>query len=134
MTIHEDYKEALRAFIERSATPVVIDKHCTTEIWDSYSIYGWQNRDIESHAKECGGIVAPKGIQIREVMISQVEDYFADNSETVGINAWGGEKDSATAIHCVCGKYSGMMIRWTGSLYDAMQGVLGLDDQRSITI
>lgn len=134
MTIQEDYKEALRAFIERSATPVVMDKHYASSIWDSYSVYGWEDREIAKHAKECGGIVVPQGVTVREVMYSQFTDTFADNSEAVGINAWGGEKDEPATIHCVCGKYTGMMIRWTGSFYEAIQGVLGFDEQGSITI
>lgn len=131
MTVQDDYKEALRAFLAGSATPVMIDRGYSSSIWDSYSIYGWRDITVKDHTDECG-LVIPKGVEVREVFFSQFQDSFSDNAEAIGINAWGGDKDSDTTIRCNCGKYTGLMIRWEGSFYEAMQGVLAAGDGATV--
>lgn len=135
MTVQDDYKEALRYFVESAATPVMIEiGYKGQEIWDSYNSYGWRDSVVQKHAESCGGIVVPKGAVLREVAFSQFRSTFTGDSEVIGVCAWGGDRDSSTSIHCSCGQYRGMLLRWEGSFFEAMQGVLGLDKQDSITI
>lgn len=129
-------------------------------VWDDYSTYGWRDYDAADHIRgefrqvkvpgweelpsyrqttmehvEGTGcrLVIPEGVEVREVNYSQFQDTVADNLEVVGVNGWGGDKDSPTNIHCECGEHSGLMIRWEGTLMDAVKAILEIQE-RSLTL
>lgn len=123
MAFPDDYNDALRAFIAREATPVIPDTRFDFDVWESYDQYGWHNTEAKRHINECG-LVVPEGVETREVWFSEFRSTFEDNDDALGVNAYGGDKDSQTNIRCNCGKYTGLMMRWEGSLYDALQELL----------
>lgn len=134
MPTPEAYKEALRSFLEQVAIPVVIDSSYTPDcIWGSYSVYGWKNRTADAHVKECG-LIIPEGAAIKEVVYSQFTNTINDDKELVGMSAWGGDKHEPTTIHCACGQYTGLMVRWEGSFYAAVQGALGANSNDPIVL
>jgi len=124
-------------------------------VWEDYSTYGWQDYDINEHLRgqyvkvrnpewkkgdpsykkydhkldpsTACSLVIPEGVEVKEVSYSEFQDTFSSNKEKVGVNAYGGDKESPTTIHCACGKYSGIMVRWEGSLMEALQSILGLN-------
>jgi len=123
MAILDDYNSDLRAFIAREATPVKPDTQFDFDVWESYDQYGWHDMEAKRHIDECG-LVVPEGAETREIWFSEFRNTFEDNDDALGVNAYGGDKDSETNIRCNCGKYSGLMMRWEGSLHDALQELL----------
>lgn len=126
-------------------------------VWEDYSTYGWRDYYVSDHLRgetkrvKVPGwedlpsyrqyrtevvpgtgceLVIPEGVEVREVNFSEFQDTCSDNREVVGVNAWGGDAESPTTIHCACGKYTGLMIRWEGSLMDAVTALLKIKDKK----
>lgn len=75
-------------------------------------------------------IIIPEGVEIQEVSYSEFQDTYSGNLDTVGINAYGGIKGSESEVQCSCGKYRGLTIRFEGSLYSALESILGLNRKK----
>ena len=151
--LEEEYRAGLRRLLEENGVVVRIDEQERRRSPEdpSYwvSPYGWKDHDATQHVKsptardlatwgeeECNryfgrcGLIIPAGASVEEVTYSEFQGTFVDNDSTVGINAYGGGRTSETSIHCTCGKYRGLTVRWEGSLRDALMAVLGLDRLR----
>jgi hypothetical protein len=130
--IPAQHRQAVLGFLAAHAGPVNVTEQQYSwkeHPWESVSVYGWQDFDITRHirgrdSKPPCALIIPDGIELRDVNYSQFQDTFAPNSETIGLNAYGGAAGSDTAIRCTCGRFGGLMIRWEGSLSDILLDVL----------
>jgi hypothetical protein len=129
--VDEEIKAAMRQFIaERGQKVEFKDPWYEGDTKEHVGIYGWVDfkaeehihphacRQVDSLVRECGWVV-PEGTLVKETTYTQFEGTFADNSEEIGINAYG--------CHCKCGKYQDVVLRVTSSLGDAIQALLGYD-------
>ena len=134
--IPDKFKAAFRDFMAERAEPAIVEtprypwqeEHYP---WESYNHYGWRDYSILEHMRgyyddkiPCP-LVVPEGVVYRDLSYSQFEGTFTDDSHTLGLNAWGGGEESPTQIHCRCNRYSGLMIRYEGSLKDALLDIMG---------
>lgn len=139
--MRDEYKAALRDFMERKGRPVHF-----TEGYNGgkdVSPYGWPDDAAENHifsydrvddgskygkhvkVFHCGWIV-PEGAVLTEETYSQFLDTFSGNEEEVGINVEG--------CHCKCGKYQDVTLRFAGSLGDVLRGLFNTEDKPGITL
>lgn len=117
----EGYRKAVSRLLERHGTFVRLEGYedllpGTAEgDYDEYRLtYGWSDYDYE-HIGKCG-IKAWDYESLRERSLSQFQGTFTDNTEEVGMEM------RAT---CNCGKFTNKWVRYTGSLGEALQAVLG---------
>ena len=54
---------------------------------------------------------------LREVTYSMFTDTFSGNDDEVGVEC--------SPVHCACGKYTDVTLRWVGSLGDLMHAIFG---------
>lgn len=121
------YRDALRDLMERKGVPVEINPDAEYD-FDEVSTYGWVAYEARDHCQTvegndryggCRWVVEP-GAELRERTYSQFVDTDADNKNEVGINV--------SPVHCACGKYQDMTLRYTASLADTLRDLFGSDD------
>jgi hypothetical protein len=126
LTLPEDQAIRIREFLARSAKKVKVTGWVDGEPWRwaAVSVYGWQDWDASEHMRPydkdvepCRWIIAP-GAEVHEVTYSQFADTFTGNEDEVGLNVY--------PASCACGKYTDVMLRWTGSLTTLMSAVFGV--------
>lgn len=121
----EGYRKALRKLMERKGLPVKFEERERERFPDSphmwVCVYGWVDYDAREHGRNCGWEV-PAGVILAEVTYSEFTDTEAPNVDSIGINV---ESSGDSQIRCMCGRFSGMTLRWKGSLADALQELFG---------
>lgn len=121
-----EYRDAIRAFMAEHGRPMVLDPAAKDD-WDRVSTYGWTDFKADSHCSEysknkCSWVV-PEGSVLTEHTYSMFTDTFHDNEDEVGL-----EVDS---VHCACGKYTEVTLRWVGSLGELMRTLVSLPENGS---
>ena len=143
--LEAEYKAGLRRLLSSKGAAVEISNGerkqwpNSPEMW--VSTYGWKDQAATDHFLKVGAVarerygkrypecelIIPEGVELTEVSYSEFQDTFSDNAETVGVNAYGGEKGEETEIRCSCGKFRALTIRFEGTLREALEEILGLD-------
>jgi hypothetical protein len=116
----------MRHFMAANGTPVEINKEERAkrpdfpESWIGQ--FSWQDFNATRHieSSECRWEV-PKGAVLHEVTYTTFGDTYNDDI-TVGINA---NSTPEADIHCTCGQYTDMTLRWNGTMKDALWSLLG---------
>lgn len=122
----DEYKAAMRAFVEKHGKKVlVVDKDYDWQDDDETNVYGWQDFDSYEHVRPatekwrgdgCHWVV-PEGARLYERTYNQFAGTFVDNENEVGINVAG--------CRCACGKYTDVILRYTGTLAEVMREITG---------
>lgn len=113
----------MRVFMERYGEAVDINPDAEYE-WDEVSTYGWQhteaNRHIHPYKEQgCQWRLSHEATIVNRTY-SMFTDTFHDSADEVGINMG--------PASCVCGAYTGITLRYTGTLGDIMPRLLGIDE------
>jgi hypothetical protein len=123
----EEYKERLRELLRTKGHAVVFSERDFEEV----SPYGWTYFRADHHctpkisslglnrnAGDCQWVI-PEGAKVVERTYSMFAGTFTDNDSEVGINV--------SPVHCQCGKYKDMTLRYTASLGETIRA-LTMDD------
>lgn len=118
------FHAAMRQFMERYGTAVQINPDAEYE-WDEVSVYGWHHSDAQEHvhpykAEGCAWRMDPDAV-IQTRAYSQFTDTFHDNENEVGMNMG--------PASCACGAYTGITLRYVGTMGDIMPTLLGIDEK-----
>lgn len=138
MTWTDDYKVKVREFIEAKGQKVQVEeKRYSWQDDDDVSTYGWTDYEAQQHIignnphlppeqnDHCRWVV-PEGAVMYERTYSQFQDTDADNLNEHGVNVKG--------AHCACGKYTDVILRWTGSVTEMLHSILGLPTSTNIEV
>lgn len=114
---------AIRVFMERHGEAVDINPDAEYE-WDEVSTFGWQHYGAQQHAhpyraQGCRWTLA-EDATITTRTYSMFTDTYSDNQDEVGINMG--------PASCACGTYTGITLRYVGTLGDILPRLLGIDD------
>jgi hypothetical protein len=121
----EEYKAKLRDFMARKGTPAKINRDAESD-WNRVSVYGWISTDYRHiYDDQCSWVV-PEGARLEEHTYSQFTDTFHDNADEVGIEAY--------PVHCACGQKQDVTLRYTGSLGDVIQDIIGINYSNGIDL
>lgn len=113
----------MRVFMERYGEAVDINPHAEYE-WDEVSTYGWQLIEANNHIhpykqQGCQWRLDPEAV-ITSRTYSMFTDTFSEDQNEVGMNMG--------PASCVCGAYTGITLRYVGTLGDIMHRLLGIDE------
>lgn len=131
----EEYKAAMRAFMERKGEKIRVESlGYSWEEPDEVSVYGWSDWEARRHTYPAGDPwkgdgchwVVPEGARLYERTYNQFQDTFTDNKDEVGINVAG--------CRCACGKYQDVILRYTGTLAEVMQEITGVPNHAEVTL
>lgn len=113
----DDYREALRAFVESKGRPVKFTDPDNEHPMFRVSTYGWCDYEAFDHIlrDKCTWTV-DQGAAVEEQTYSEFQDTYSGNKDTVGTNV--------TPAHCACGKYKGMTLRVKCSFGEMLKEVL----------
>lgn len=119
----------LRKLVTEHGVPVEPDSNIPRfsldayDVWEDYSTYGWQYFAAISHLRECE-LIVPEEVEIRELSYREFAGTDCDFDHSVGVNMYGGDSEADSSIRCACGEFSGLMMRWRGSLSAALREIL----------
>ena len=126
----DEYRELVRDFMARKGTPMDVNRDAEWEC-DRVSVYGWGHQDWNIHyhfaeydakkqprGESCRWIV-PEGATLEEHTYSMFAGTFTENTDEHGCEVY--------PVHCVCGRYEDITLRWTGSLTEMLHDILGVD-------
>lgn len=133
MTWTDDYKALMRDFMARKGKAVDLSpKKYDWEEDDEADFYGWTDWNADQHIRPydkdtepCGWVV-PEGAVLYERTYAQFTDTFHSAEQEVGINVKG--------CHCRCGKYTDVILRYTGSLGEVMREITGTPTRAEVTL
>lgn len=125
MSWEDGYKDKLRDFMARKATPAEIDRETKYE-QERVSVYGWISMDYQHiYDAKCSWVV-PVGARLEEHTYSQFMDTFNGNEDEVGIEIY--------PVHCACGKLKDVTLRYKGSLGDVIRDIVGIEYTNGIDL
>lgn len=123
----DEYRELIRDFMARKGKPMHVDRD---NEYERVSVYSWQHRDwrINDHVREfnakrntgdgCRWVV-PEGATLEEHTYSMFAGTFTSNNEEHGCEVY--------PVHCACGKYTDITLRWTGTVAEMLHDILGIN-------
>lgn len=127
MNLTEDQKVKMRAFLQAEGRAVQFTGRKGD--YQPVSTYGWHDHEAWEHTStrrksygkhffgdDCSWVVEP-GVVLREVVYSMFDSTFTGNKDEVGVEC--------SPVHCACGKYTDVTLRWVGSLGDLMHAIFG---------
>ena len=131
----DEYKAAMRSFMEKHGMKVVVEERFYD--WaedDDVSPYGWGDHEAYSHVRPAEGKypgegchwIVPEGAKLYERTYSQFAGTFVDNENEVGINVAG--------CRCACGKYTDVILRYTGTLAEVMREITGAPARTEVVL
>ena len=133
----DEYRVLIRDFMARRGQPMDVNRDASYS-FDRVSTYGWNHRDwrINEHVMEfsekwnrgdgCAWIV-PEGAILEEHTYSMFAGTFTGANEEHGCEVY--------PVHCRCGKYTDITLRWTGTVTEMLHDILGIDGiQKGITL
>ena len=125
----DEYRELVRDFMARNGRPMQVNRDAT---WsgDRVSTYGWGHEDwkIHRHVSEYGPRnlqgeschwIVPEGATLEEHTYSMFAGTFTENTDEHGCEVY--------PVHCACGRYKDITLRWTGSLTEMLHDILGIN-------
>lgn len=128
----DEYKAKLRAFMAEKGRAVQFEEpRYSWQTGKEVSSYGWINMGAEDHVRPVGGgegcrWIVEQGVELTEETYSMFTDTDADNAREVGINV--------SPVHCACGKYRDVTLRYVGSLTDVLHTLLELPTRPTLTL
>ena len=150
--VSEEFKEGLRSLLTERGQVVHMDQRnsSSSNPFEQYSEYGWVDYKATVHTQqhfdfahsddeltEAGfarcRLVIPRGAKVAEVAYSEFAGTGYASEQKAGVNAYGG-RSGPKAIHCSCGKYRGLMVRWEGTVEDALRHILGFTGSFTIEL
>lgn len=124
----DEYRELVRDFMARKGRAMNVNRNATWD-GDRVSSYGWgdMERSYEhvapfnpkyNQGEGCHWIV-PEGAILEEHTYSMFAGTFTENTDEHGCEVY--------PVHCACGRYEDITLRWTGSLTEMLHDILGVD-------
>lgn len=133
----DEYRALIRDFMARNGSAMDVNRESEYQ-FDRVSVYGWSHRDwrIYEHTAQfdskynigdgCNWVV-PEGATLEEHTYSMFAGTFTSNTEEHGCEVY--------PVHCACGKYEDITLRWTGTVTEMLHDILGIDGiQKGITL
>jgi hypothetical protein len=127
MKLTDEQKVKMREFLQEQGRPVQFTGE--RDGYQPVSTYGWHDHEAWEHTipprksygaisrgDGCAWVVEP-GVVLHEVVYSMFTDTFSGNDDEVGVEC--------SPVHCACGKYTDVTLRWVGSLGDLMHAIFG---------
>lgn len=115
---------AVRQFMERHGEPVEI-RPDAEYAWDEVSVYGWRDAKASGHVYPYEGEGCAWRLDPEAELVSRTYSVFVDtfhgNDDEVGLNMG--------PAACACGAYTGVTLRYVGSLGDILPRLLGIKEQ-----
>lgn len=126
-----EYKAKVREFMATHGAPVeFVPRRFEWQSDDEVSIYHWDDFTKAKHATPVskynpkGGChwVVPEGAVLYERTYRQFDGTFTSDKDEHGVNVRG--------VHCACGRYTDVTLRWVGSVGEMLRAILDLPDAR----